>query len=139
MFESIKKLIKGDPWAVGKQVVCLSDRWNTKNKIFTHLPRAGSIYTIRDVIPGVSGDKHIYLLFEEIRNPSDVLDGEARFARQNVNGVYIFRPVRKTKLGSLEKLRAPSPDDVARFTEEERKLNTEDEAQKQKKKKREQA
>ena len=97
---------------VGQKVVCVNDRGDTRGFYYEpQLPKRGSVYTIREIVPrGAYGYDEDGLFLVEIVNPlcihlypSGPMKGELQFR------VSRFRPVRTTNIDAFLKMLEPTP------------------------------
>ena len=97
---------------VGQKVICVNDLGNTSGYTYgPTLPKRGSVYTIREIVPrGAYGYDEDGLFLVEIVNPlcihlfpSGPMKGELQFR------VSRFRPIRTTSIDVFLAMLEPTP------------------------------
>lgn len=94
---------------VGQKVVCVRDEWITLAGEST--PKAGVIYTIRNIEAADAGEDGVYLQLVEIVNaPRPYIDGHKESAFWSLG----FRPVveRKTDISVFTEMLKTAPETV---------------------------
>lgn len=57
-----------------QKVICINDRFPPGiHQLYTHLPTKGTIYTVRDIVPGIelSGAATVTVYLAELTNPAN--------------------------------------------------------------------
>lgn len=100
------------PFQIGQKVVCVGDYTETSKQewaviLDVQFPKLGSVYTIREMRPGVNGaeDESVGLVLDELENsehPTSILGGvdidERRTVKQEPAFDWRdFRPLNETK------------------------------------------